>query len=35
MDGPRGYYDSEIRQTEKGKYCMILLIYGILKNKIN
>ena len=29
LDGPRDYHTSEVSPTEKGKYRMILLIYGI------
>ena len=34
MRGPRGYMLSEINHTEKDKYHMISVIYGIL-NKTN
>ena len=29
MNGLRGYYASEISQTEKDKYCVLSLICGI------
>ena len=32
-DGPRGYYASEISQSEKDKYHVISLIMWNLKNK--
>ena len=29
LDGPRGFFLSEINQTEKGKYSMVVLTCGI------
>ena len=36
MDGPRDCHTvSEVNQTEKGKYHMTSLLYGVLKNDTN
>jgi hypothetical protein len=32
--GPRGLFLNKISQTEKDKYCMVLLIYGIFQNEV-